>query len=73
MKTFYVVATQKIDEKNNSKVFSTTSVKKYANCVIANDAAKKLDFLILVIETLQINATESFLMKANFLVEVFLL
>ena len=32
---------------------------------IASDAAKKLDFLILVIETLQINATESLLLKAK--------
>ena len=65
MKTFYEVATQKKDKKNNSNFFSTTSVNKYANCVIANDAPKKLDFLILVIETLQINATESFLKKAK--------
>ena len=33
--------------------------------MIANDAPKKLDFLILVIETLQINATESLLLKAK--------
>ena len=33
--------------------------------MIANDASKKLDFLILVIETLQINATDSLLLKAK--------
>ncbi len=37
----------------------------YQNCEIANDAAKRLDFLILVIETLQINATDSLLLKAK--------
>ena len=65
MKTFYVVATQKKDEKNNSDFLNTSSDKTYANCVIAKDAPKKLDFLILVIETLQINATESLLIKAK--------
>ena len=35
------------------------------NCEISKDAPKKLDFLILVIETLQINATESLLLKAK--------
>ena len=37
----------------------------YLNCEIANDAPKRLDFLILVIETLQINATDSLLLKAK--------
>ena len=53
MKTSYVVASQRKDFKHQS------------NYIIANDAPKKLDFLILVIETLQINATESLLMKAK--------
>ncbi len=65
MKTFSLVATQKKDEKNNSNFFYTSSINKYANCVIANDAPRKLDFLVLVIETLQINATESLLIKAK--------
>jgi len=33
--------------------------------VVASDAPKRLDFLILVIETLQINATDSLLLKAK--------
>ena len=33
--------------------------------MIANDAPKKLDFLFLVIETLQINATDSLFLKAK--------
>ena len=37
----------------------------YLDSVIANDASRKLDFLILVIETLQINATESLLLSAK--------
>ena len=65
MKTFYLVATQKKDEKNKSVFLNTSSDKTYANCVIAKDAPKKLDFLILVIETLQINATESLLLRAK--------
>tara|TARA_Y100001968_G_C19109548_1_gene596543 strand:+ start:66 stop:599 length:534 start_codon:yes stop_codon:yes gene_type:complete len=43
----------------------TTIKDPFANCVLATDASKKLDFLILVIETLQINATDSLLMKAK--------
>ncbi len=39
--------------------------KSFVNCVIANDTPRKLDFLILVIETLQINATDSLLLKAK--------
>ena len=65
MKTFYVVSTQKKYVKNDSNSFNKPLVKTYANCMIANDASKKLDFLILVIETLQINATESLLLKAK--------
>ena len=37
----------------------------FVNCVISNDAPRKLDFLILVIETLQINATDSLLLRAK--------
>ncbi len=39
--------------------------KTYSNCQIAKDAAKKLDFLILVIETLQINATDALFLRAK--------
>ena len=39
--------------------------KSFVNCVIANDTSRKLDFLILVIETLQINATDLLLSKAK--------
>ncbi len=35
------------------------------NCVISDDASRKLDFLILVIETLQINATGALMLKAR--------
>jgi len=48
-----------------SKYKDNYTNKPFANCVIANDAAKKLDFLILVIETLQINANDSLLLKAK--------
>ena len=54
------------------KHFNRCSKNKYSNagtdlygCVISKDTPRKLDFLILVIETLQINATESLLIKAN--------
>ncbi len=40
-------------------------MKPLLNCVIANETSRKLDFLILVIETLQINATDSLLLKAK--------
>ena len=53
----------------DDKIYSNGVIKpgdmNYSNCIIASDAAKKLDFLILVIETLQINATDSILMKAK--------
>ena len=65
MTTSYIVASLKKDVKNDSHFVYTASDKTYANCVIANDAPKKLDFLILVIETLQINATESLLLRAK--------
>ena len=50
----------------NDKEFNHYTLEKtYHNCVIANDATRKLDFLILVIETLQINATDSLLLTAK--------
>ncbi len=60
------LATLQIKDLNNgSKYSSTTPDKTYASCIIADDASRKLDFLILVIETLQINATDSLLLKAK--------
>ena len=65
MKTSYTVASKRKDLKNDSYFKNSTTHKTFLNCTIANDAAKKLDFLLLVIETLQINATESLLSKAK--------
>ncbi len=65
MKTSNLVATHSkefINESNNDK---TCGESGYLNCFIAKDASRKLDFLILVIETLQINATDSLFLKAN--------
>ncbi len=59
------VATQNKYVNNGSKHLHTTADNSFVNCVIANDTPKKIDFLILVIETLQINATESLLLKAK--------
>ena len=47
--------------RSDSKLINNTFLK----CEIAKDATKKLDFLILVIETLQINATDSLLFNAK--------
>ena len=65
LKISYLVASQRQDLKNESKFINASDDKTYLNCEIANDAAKRLDFLILVIETLQINATDSLLTKAK--------
>ncbi len=59
------MASQKKDVKSESKVFKTAEDNTYLNCEIVKDAPKRLDFLILAIETLQINATDSFLLKAK--------
>ena len=53
------------DVKIDSKITKTNYDNTYINCQIASDAPKRLDFLILVIETLQINATDSLLLKAK--------
>ena len=50
---------------NASKHNDNTIGDPYSNCVVASDASKKIDFLILVIETLQINANDSLLVKAR--------
>ena len=65
MKKSNLDATQNEYVTIGSKYQDTYTEKSFANCVIANDAAKKLDFLFLVIETLQINATDSMLLKAK--------
>ena len=59
------MSSQKKGVKSGLKFINTKSDKTFANCSIAKDATKKLDFLILVIETLQINATDSLLIKAK--------
>ncbi len=60
-----LIVTQNKYVKNGSKYHETIVEKTFDNCVIAHDTPKKLDFLILVIETLQINATDSLLLKAK--------
>ena len=65
MKKSNLVATQNEYVTNGSKFQVKTANKTFDNCVIANDTPRKLDFLILVIETLQINATDSLLLKAK--------
>ena len=51
--------------KNVSKYKDINSEMTFANYIIAAETPRKLDFLILVIETLQINATDSLLLKAK--------
>ena len=65
MKSSYEASSQSKDLKNDSNFDLCATNKTDIKFVIANDAPKKLDFLILVIETLQINATESLLLKAK--------
>ena len=60
-----LVTTQNEDVNNGSKFDEKTAYKTFAHSVLASDASKKIDFLILVIETLQINATDSILLKAK--------
>jgi len=59
------VASQRKSVKNDPTLIKTPEENTYLNCEIANDAPKRLDFLILVIETLQINATDLLLLKAK--------
>ena len=60
-----LVKRQHVIAKNDSKQKNKTSHKSFVDCQIANDTPKKLDFLILVIETLQINAADTLLLKAK--------
>ena len=59
------MASQRKSVNNDPTLIKTTEENTYLNCEIANDAPKRLDFLILVIETLQINATDLLLLKAK--------
>ena len=59
------MASQRQNVKNDSTLIKNTEENKYLNCKIAKDAPKRLDFLILVIETLQINATDTLFSKAK--------
>ena len=52
-------------DNNDTKHQISTAENTFLNCEIAKDAPKRLDFLILVIETLQINATDLLLLKAK--------
>ena len=65
MNSSLFVPFQRNDVNNSSKLRKKTTDRIHSNCLIANDAAKKLDFLILVIETLQINATDSLFLRAK--------
>ena len=59
------MASQRKSVKNDPTLIKTSEENTYLDCEIANDAPKRLDFLILVIETLQINATDLLLLKAK--------
>ena len=65
MKTSNLVGTHRKEFINESKKIKSCGESGYLNCFIAKDASRKLDFLILVIETLQINATDSLFLKAK--------
>ena len=65
MKTTDEVISNRKDVKSDSKGINTSADNIFINCEIAKDATKKIDFLILVIETLQINATDSLLLMAK--------
>ena len=65
MKTSYLVSSQGMKYDNVSESNNNMPKNSYINSVIADDASRKLDFLILVIETLQINATDSLLLTAR--------
>ncbi len=68
MKKSDLITTKSDVANNDSKLSNIDYDSFYVNCKIANDASKKLDFLILVIETLQINASDSLFLKPKILV-----
>ncbi len=65
MKKINLVTTHNEDVKNINRYQVTNAEKAFTNRTIANDTSRKLDFLFLAIETLQINATDSIFMKAK--------
>ncbi len=65
MKTSYKVISKRKNVNSDANVINTSADNIFINCEITKDATKKIDFLILVIETLQINATDSLLLKAK--------
>ena len=65
MKKSKLVAAENEYINSGSKNNVASVDKTFLNCLIADETPRKLDFLILVIETLQINATDSLLSKAK--------
>tara|TARA_Y100001968_G_C19035550_1_gene561913 strand:+ start:15 stop:611 length:597 start_codon:yes stop_codon:yes gene_type:complete len=65
MKKSNLLPTQNDYINIGSKFQHSITENDFANCVISNDTPRKLDFLILIIETLQINATDSLLLEAK--------
>jgi len=65
MKNSNLVATHNEYLNKGSNYKAKTDETTLFNWVIADETSRKLDFLILVIETLQINATDSLLLKAK--------
>tara|TARA_Y100001968_G_scaffold225413_1_gene208245 strand:- start:706 stop:1302 length:597 start_codon:yes stop_codon:yes gene_type:complete len=60
-----LVSSQNEFANSGLKYHEATADNTFVNCEIAKDTHRKLDFLILVIETLQINATDTLLMRAK--------
>ncbi|WP_261792588.1 DUF3038 domain-containing protein [Prochlorococcus marinus] len=56
---------QKENDNKKSSLVNRVDDTTYLNCEIASDTPKKLDFLFLVIETLQINAADTLFLKAK--------
>jgi len=65
MKKTNLFVSQNKYHNNGSNYKDTTAENTLMNCVIAEEATRKIDFLILVVETLQINATDSLLLMAK--------
>ena len=65
MKFKNLFTNNKLNVTNGTKSIKSNDVISYGNYLLAKEAPKKLDFLLLVIETLQINAADSLALKAN--------
>jgi len=65
MKKSNLVATNNDYVNNGLTCQKSLPNKTFVNSIVANDTSRKLDFLFLVIETLQINAPDSLLLKAK--------